>query len=114
MFELSRALAVHGDTGPVIGPCSVLVGSETDHGLDGKAHARLGHTDGLVLCVMRDVGSTVEQGVDSVTTVSLDGAASSVLGVLCDDRTIFSEKRVRLCDFDGLVQTFASGLDNAD
>lgn len=56
----------------------------------------------------------MEQGVDSVTTVSLDGAASSVLGVLCDDRTIFSEKRVRLCDFDGLVQTFASGLDNAD
>ena len=114
MFKLGRALAINRDTGPVVRPCPVLVGSQADHGLNGEAHAGLGHTDGLVLCVMRDVGSTVEQGVDSVTTVSLDGAASSVLGVLCDDRTIFSEKRVRLCDFDGLVQTFASGLDNAD
>jgi len=91
VFELSRALAVNSDTGPVVGPCSVLVGSKTDHGLDGKAHAGLGHTDSLVLCVVGNIGGTVEQGVDSVAAVCLDGAAASVLGVLCDDWAVLSE-----------------------
>lgn len=91
VLKLSRALAVNSDTGPVVGPCSVLVCSETDHGLNGEAHAGLGHTNGLVLCVVRDVGCAVEQSVDTVTAVSLDSTATSVLGVLCNDGTVLSE-----------------------
>lgn len=114
MFKLSRAFAVNSNTGPVVGPCSVLVCSETDHRLNSEAHAGFGHTDGLVLCVVRDVGCAVEQSVDTVTAVGLDGTATSVLGVLCDDGTVLSEQCVGLCDLDGFVQTLAGSLDDAN
>lgn len=114
MLELGRTLSIHCDTGPVVGPCPVLVRSQADHGFDGEAHARLCLTDGLVLCVMRHVGCAVEEGVDSVTTVGLDSAASSLLGMLFDDWAVFPEQGLGLCNLDGFVETLAGRLDDAN
>ena len=63
---------------------------------------------------MRHVGCAVKQGVDAVTAVSLDRAATSVLCMLLNDGAILSEQSAGLCDLDGLVETLASSLNDTD
>lgn len=63
---------------------------------------------------MRDVGRAVEEGVDAVATVRLDGAAVSALGQLLDDGAVVLEGSAGLGNGNGRVQAVAGGLDNAD
>jgi hypothetical protein len=92
VLELRRPAAVRGDTRPVVGPRLVLVGAESNHGLDGEAHARLRLADSLVLGVVRDVGGAVEELVDAVAAVSFHDAAVAFLGDLFDRVAVVAEE----------------------
>ena len=76
--------------------------TDTDHRLNGEAHARLRLSDRFVLGVVWHVGCTVEQLVDAVSAVCPDNAAILSLGVLLDDIPVFAEQCSRLHDIDCL------------
>ena len=114
LTELSCPRSVGRDTRPLVRPCHVPVGSQGDHGLDGKAHAWLRLTHCLVLRIMRHVGRAVEQLVDAVSAVCLDDGAFLRLCVLLDYVSVLAEQRARLHHLDGLVQTLSRCLHYAD
>lgn len=113
MLELGGEGSVGRGAGPVIGPGTIAVGTLVDHGLDGEAHTGLGNTNGLVLRVVRNVRSAVEQLVDTVTAVALDYTAVPGLGVLLDHITRVAEQHARLHQLDGLVQALTRRLNHA-
>jgi len=89
------------------------VGAQSNHGLDGEAHAGLGLADGLVLGVMRHIRRTVEALVDAVAAVGLDDAAVVALGELLDGVAVVAEERAGLDELDRFGETVAGGFDNA-
>ena len=113
MLELRSPATVCSDTGPVVGPRLVLVGPESDHRLDSKAHARLRLADGLVLGVMGNIRSAVEELVDAVAAVSLHNATVVCFGDLFDRVAVVSEEGAGLDELDRLFQAVAGGLDDA-
>lgn len=88
--------------------------AKTDHRLDGETHAGRGGTHSLVLCIVWDIGSGVEELIDAVSTICLDHAASSALGMLLYDGTWVAKEHARLDKLDGFIQTFSSGLRDPD
>lgn len=56
----------------------------------------------------------MEQGVDAVTAIGLDGVAVPALGELLDDGAVVLESGAGLCNGDGRVETVAGGFDYAD
>lgn len=96
MLELGRQGSILGGAGPVVGPSAVTVGTDVDHGLNREAHTGLGSAHSLILSVVRNVGCTVEQLVDTVAAVALDDTAVTTLGVLLNDIARFTEQHARL------------------
>jgi hypothetical protein len=113
VLELRRPASIRGNTRPVVGPRLVLVGAEGNHGLNSKAHARLRLADSLVLGVVRDVGSAVEELVDAVAAVSFHDAAVAFLSDLFDRVAVVAEEGAGFDEFDRLFQAVAGGLDDA-
>lgn len=113
MLELGGEGSVGRGAGPVIGPGTIAVGTLVDHGLDCEAHTGLGNTDGLVLRVVRNVRSAVEQLVDTVTAVALDHTAVPGLGVLLDHIARVAEQHARLHQLNRLVQALTRRLNHA-
>jgi len=62
---------------------------------------------------MRDIRSTVKHGVDSVTTVRLDGAAIPAFCMLFDDVAIVFVRSPRLDCVDRHCQTLSRCLDKS-
>lgn len=73
-----------------------------DHGLDGETHARLRLSDRLVLCIVGNVWSAVEQLVNAMPAVSPDDAAILGFCMLLDDVAILTEERAWLDNFNCL------------
>lgn len=88
--------------------------TQTDHRLDGEAHARFCLSDSLVFCVMWNVGCAVEQLVDTMSAVGLDDAAILRLCVLLDNVSRIAEEHAGLDQLDSLVQALSRCLDNAN
>ena len=107
---MRRQRAVHRNTGPVIGPCLVPIRSNTDHRLNGEAHARLSLPNSLVLRIVRNVGRAMKQLVDAMSTVRSDHSTFLALRILLDDVAILAEECARLDHVDSLVQTFSRRL----
>ena len=113
MLELRSLATIGSHTRPVVGPGLVLVCAESNHGLDGEAHAGLCLADCLVLGVMGHVGRAVEALVDAVAAVGLDDAAVVALGDLLDRVAVVAEERAGLDKLDRLGEAVARGLDDA-
>lgn len=86
---------------------------QSNHRLDGKAHARLRLSHSLILGIMRNIRRTMEQAVDTVATVCLDDTAILRLGVLFYYVSVISEKGSRLDQFDRFVQTLPSSFNHS-
>lgn len=114
MLELSSLAAIGRHARPVIGPSLVLVRAQGDHRLDREAHARFRLADGLVLGVVRNVGSAVEELVNAVAAVGLDDAAVGCFGNLLDGVAVVAEERTGLDELDRFFKTVASGLDDTN
>lgn len=112
--ELSSQRTVLSRAGPVVGPGLIPVRSNTDHRFNGKAHARLRCSDGLILRVVGNVGSTVKELIDTVTAVGPNDTAVLTLGVFLDDIAILAEKCSWFDELDGLIQAFACCLSDAN
>jgi hypothetical protein len=112
--ELSCPLAVNGSAGPVVRPSHVPVLAESDHGLNGESHAWFALSDSLVLGVVRHVGGTVEDAVDTMATVRPDHAAVLLLGMLLNHIAKIAYQRARLHHLDSFIQTLARRLYDAD
>jgi hypothetical protein len=108
--ELGSQRTVLSGARPVIGPSLVPVGTDTDHRLNGEAHAGLSLSDGLVLRVVGDVGSAVEQLVDTVSAVCPDDTALAALCVLLDNIAVLTEQRAGLDELNSLVQALSRRL----
>ncbi len=70
MFKLSRPLAISSNCSPVIGPSDIFMDSCVYHGLDSEDMAWLHEPSGLVAGVVRHVWCTMEEGADSMSTIS--------------------------------------------
>lgn len=110
LTKLRSQRAILGHTCPLIGPCLVPVRTNTDHGLDGEAHARLCRSNCLVLRVMRNVGRAMEELVDTVPAVRPDYATVLALCVLLDDVSVLTEECAWLNNLDSLVQALSCSL----
>lgn len=114
VLELRRERPIGRGAGPVVGPRAITVGSGVDHRLNGEAHTRFGGTHGLVLAIVGNVRSAVEQLVDTVTAVALDDAAVAALGMFLNHISGISEKHAGLHQLDGFVQTLSRSFDDAN
>ena len=114
LTKLSGPLPVNGDIRPVIRPVHLPRLAERQDGLNRKRHARLAHADGLVPGVVRDPGRGVELGVDAVAAPRGHDAAAPRLGVGLDGGAKVPYGRAGLDEGDGLVETLAGRLDEAD
>lgn len=85
MLELCTSLPILGDTCPIIRPRLVRTSSQANHRLYRECHTGFQSSNSFVLRVMRNVRRGMEQGVDTVTTVSLDYTEFLGLGVFLDD-----------------------------
>lgn len=110
--ELGRPLAVGGRAGPIIRPCNISIGPQRNHRLDGEGHARFRFARRLVLCIVRDVGCTVEERVDPMATVRPDGATAPGLRVLLNDVAELPDRGAWLHSLYRQVKAFASRLDH--
>ena len=145
LLKLGREFPILGHRSPVVWPGLVAPHLFTDkhvsrfkdskgthplgdHGLNGKAMARLHHTHSLVLCIVRHIGCAVEQPVcgsiqqnvqnqyyrlcslmDSMTTVAPNNTVTTSSGVLLDDPShvpVLHPWLHALCD--GLLQALPS------
>ena len=104
---MGRQRAVLSYTCPIIRPSLVPVRSNADHGLNSEAHAWFSLSNRLVFRIVRNVGRTVKQLIDAVSTVRPDHTAVLALCIFLDDVAIFTEESARLDDLDGLVQAFS-------
>lgn len=63
-------MAIGSDCGPVVRPGDVLVDSCVDHGFDGEDMADFHEACGFVARIVRNIGSTMEEISNAVSTVS--------------------------------------------
>lgn len=103
LTKLRCQRAILRDTRPFVWPCLVPMRTNTNHRLDGEAHAGLCRSNCLVLRVVRNIGCAMEELVDAVPAVCPDDAAVLALCVLLDDVSVFTEQCAWLDDLDGLL-----------
>lgn len=72
VLKLGGPGAIARNGRPPVRPGRVPPGPRVHHGLDRKDLPRLHRADGLVACVVRDVGGAVEQVADAMTAIGAD------------------------------------------
>ncbi len=82
VFELCRSRTIGSNCRPSVGPQYVPVRAAIDHGLDGEHVSWLAHALGLVLRVVRNVRSGMEQRTYAVSAVGGDHRAAAAVGHL--------------------------------
>ena len=87
-------LAHLSDAGPVVWPGLVSPDSHVNHWLYSEAVAGLHHADSLVLGIVRDVGSAVEQPADSKESNYLLRLLSPIVLLVNAVTTVRSDHRV--------------------
>ena len=85
---------------------------QSNHRLDGKAHAWLRLSHGLVLGIMRNIRRTMKQAVDTVTAVCFDDTAIFRLGELFYHVSVIPEKSSRLDELDSFIQALSSSFND--
>lgn len=113
MLKLRRQRPINRGTSPVIRPGTITVCAQVNHRLDGKAHARFGSSNSLILPVVRDIGRTVEKLVHAVTAVALDDGAILALGVFLDGVSGIAEEHAWFDELDCFVETFSGCFDDS-
>jgi len=103
LTKLRSQRAVLGDTCPVVWPSLISVRAYADHWLDGKTHAWLCLSDGLVLRVVRNIRCAMEELIYAVSTVGPNHTTILTLCMLFDHIAILAEERAWLHNLNGLV-----------
>lgn len=87
MLELSRLLPVGRCAGPIVGPHLLSEDTGVDHGLNRKHVAWLHDTKALVLGVVGNRRSRVEQHADTVPAEGAHYREAMLIGMLRDNLT---------------------------
>ena len=114
MLELRRPRPILRDARPIIRPRLILVRPQTNHRLNGKRHARLRNPHRLILRIMRHIRRAMEQRIHPMSAIRLDNTTPLRFRVFFDNSAGVFERHAGLHERDGLVETFAGGLDDPD
>jgi hypothetical protein len=85
VLKLSTTLTIYSAGGPLVLPRKVLPGSNVHHRLNCEDVTNLHKSNGLVLAVMRHLGSAVENAANTVSSVAAHNRETLWLNMVADD-----------------------------
>lgn len=106
--ELGSSFTIDRRASPIIWPSDVPILPQRNHWLNGKCHTRLTLTNGLVLCIVRDIWGTVKKFVDAMAAVCSNDTAVLLLGMLFDDVAKLADENTWFDCLYGFLETFSS------